>query len=218
MAEKIQPRQFHYPVVALVEHNSKTIATVDRRLGQADLFGGGLKTIAGSQAFRNYSAVTGVAQLNKAGDFRGVVVSAKWRTVFRISSTAGEYLENLGYISGIAAGLAEAAPKIDAILGSSDSYGVKGLQLTAIAGTISERTLLGVIPAGTHLIYKSLEGWCMIAGLLGASGFSRGGIQVLENADTLVQTTFSTVTDTNNQGQAVWQVIDYVMTPRSSKR
>jgi hypothetical protein len=88
----------------------------------------------------------------------------------------------------------------------------KGLRISGLAGTIAQRVLTGVVPAGTHLIYRSLEGWCMLAGLAGgpvATGAS-SCVNTLQNADALVQSTFRTVTDTRIQAKAVWWVIDLV--------
>jgi hypothetical protein len=131
----------------------------------------------------------------------------------------GEYAENLGYLAAIGAGVAEQAPRIEQILNGRGDPVVKGLQITSIAGTIAERALLGVIPTGTHLIYRSLEGWCMIAGLPGGKmgSASAEGIKVLQSADALVQTTFNQVTDTDNQAKAFWFVVSAVTSPRSKR-
>ncbi len=86
---------------------------------------------------------------------------------------------------------------------------MKGMQISAIASTIAQRALLGAIPAGTHLIYRSLEGWCMLFGLAGGQTQAAAGIKTLKYADTLVQTSFQSLTDTKNQSK--W-IIDIVTT------
>ena len=128
----------------------------------------------------------------------------------------GEYIENAGYLAAVAVGIVESAPKIEAIVSSSDNAALKGMQISATVGTIAQRALLGVVPAGAHLIYRSLEGWCRIVGLAGAKAEPAASqcIEVLQHADTLVQTTFKTVTDTSNQSKVIWSVIDFVTSPR----
>ena len=178
-----------------------------------------LHSVAGGRAVRYYNAITQTAKLNKASNYRGMVISRKWNTVFRFTSEDshfGKYLKNVGYLTGLAAGIVEAAPQIEAIMASSDSAKVKALQMTAIASTIAQRVLAGGIPAGVHLIYKSLEGYAMLASLAGGKvgAVANQTISTLERADALVQTTFKTVTDTREQSKAAWWVIDYVATPR----
>jgi hypothetical protein len=215
-AKSIQHVAHHHPVVELIHSQHRAAEQVDLRVGQADLGRIAMQVVMGGRAFRDYSALSNTAVLNKAGNFRGMVVSAKWNTLFRHTSHIGEYMENIGYLASLASGFAEAAPQIETILGSSDSATLKGMQLSSKASTIAQRALVGVVPAGAHLIYRSLEGWCMIAGLAGGkvqSGASQC-IATLRSADTLVQTTFRTLTDTSNQSKVVWQVINFLTYPR----
>jgi hypothetical protein len=117
-----------------------------------------------------------------------MVVSAKWHTLFHHTSDVGEYMENIGYLASLASGIAEAGPRIERIYSSSDSPVLKGMQTSAIASTIAQRALLGVVPGGAHVIYRSLEGWCMLAGLMGGKAQSGAArcIGTLQYADTLV--------------------------------
>lgn len=211
-----------YPVLELLHHQRETIATVDRRLGQADLGRTAVQMVAGGRAFRIYHPLTDMVGLNSASapNLRGMVQSAKWRTIFQHTSEAGEYMENIGYLAAFAAELAHAAPRIDMIMDSSDSAVLKGMQLSGLAGTIAQRVLMGVVPAGAHLMYLSLQGWCMLFGLAGgkAQAGSAEGIRTLHSADTLVNTTFQTVTDTDVQSKAVWTVINFFTKPRSGSR
>jgi hypothetical protein len=210
-------RIHNHPLIEIVHNHHTAAEKVDQRVGQADLARIVMQAVMGGRAFRNYNALSNAAGLNTAGNLRGMVVSAKWRTVFRNTSHVGEYMENLGYLTAIAAGIVESAPKIETILGASDRGTLKGMKLSALASTIAQRALLGVVPAGAHMIYRSLEGWCMIAGLAGGNAQldASQGIKTLKQADALVQTTFQTVTDTNNQSKAVWWVIDVMTFPRT---
>ncbi|HLG98906.1 MAG TPA: hypothetical protein VKX49_21525 [Bryobacteraceae bacterium] len=202
----------HYPVIELVHSQHKLAEKVDHRWGQADLGRIGLQAVMGGRAFRNYQALSNRVGLNVAGNFRGMVVSARWKVLFRHTSHVGEYMENVGYLAALASGIAESAPKIETILASSDSSTLKGMQIAATASTIAQRALLGVVPAGAHIIYRSLEGWCRVVGLAGGKAEFAASqcVNTLKYADTLVQTTFKTVTDTSNQSKAVWSVIDVV--------
>lgn len=147
-----------------------------------------------------------------------MVASAKWRTVFRFANQVHDHLEHVGYIASFAAGLSESAPRIQQIVSSPESAFVKGLQLSSLAGTIAQRSLVGSVPAGVHLIYKSLEGWLMIAGLAGGKtqSVAAQGIETLHRADALVQSTYRTITDTSNQSKAFWWVVDLAVHPRKS--
>jgi hypothetical protein len=208
-----------FPVLELVHSGGKSAGKLDDRLGQVDLGRTAVSRAVGARAFRNYNALTDVIELNKSGNLRGMVVSSKWHTVFRHisdSSKLGEYMENIGYLAALAHGIAESAPEFEEILRSQDSATLKGMQMLATAGTISERALLGVVPAGAHMIYRSLEGWCMLAGLAGGKAEAGASqcISTLHSADTLVQTTFKTISDTNNQSKAAWWVIDFVTSSR----
>ena len=121
----------------------------------------------------------------------------------------GKAFDGLGYFVSVASELAESAPKIDKIMDSSESMTIKGLKLTATAGTIAERVLAGAVSSGVHMIYKSVSGYCMMAGLAGFDKSSQQCLQTINNADTLVQTTFKQLTDTENQAKAFWWVVDF---------
>jgi hypothetical protein len=205
-------------MIELIHSQHKTAEKVDTRLGQIDLGRTAVQAVMGGRAFGNhYDVFSNAVELNSVGDYRGVVFSAKWRTLFQHTSHVGEYTENIGYLATLAAGIAESAPKIETILGSSDSSTLKGMRISATASTIAQRALLGAVPAGAHMIYRSLEGWCMIAGLTGrkAQAATSQSINTLQHADTLVQTTFRTLTDTSNQSRAVWLAINFMTSPRA---
>ncbi len=200
------------PVVNIIHDQKEVADRVDTFFNYADNARIGARIVAGAQAFRKYDALSNAIGLNQVGNLRGMVVSQRWRTIFNVVEKSDRSLTRLGAVAALVAGLIEAAPEIELTLESRDSALVKGLKITTLAGTISERMLLGVLPFGTHLIYKSLEGWLMLGGLMGgrAGRASAQGISILENADTLVQTTFTTWTDTQTQGEALWRVVNVI--------
>lgn len=214
-----QPHHQHCPVLDVIHHGHKAAELADRRAGQADLVRTSLQMVAGGRAFRDYSALANRVGLNRAGNLRGMIVSSRWRTIFGHLGHVGEYMENIGYLAAIGAGIVESTSRFDAIWHSSDPPALKILQTSSIAGTIAQRALLGVVPAGTHLIYRSLEGWCMLAGLAGGrmEPVASQGIKILRSADTLVNTTFRTVTDTTNQSNVVWSVVNFTTLPKDRK-
>lgn len=183
-----------HPVVEIVSH-------VDQAVDHAGHANDAVRTVAGNRAFRVYSAAQ--PALNSSGDLRGMVKSARWRVVFNYSSKIGEHLENIGTLASFAANVAEMWNEFEAVAKSSDPVTVKGMRFAAAAGTAAERTLLGSIPAGVHLIYLSLQGWCQIAGLAGGrieAGASEC-VNTLKTADAIVKKSFSAITDTANQAK-----------------
>jgi hypothetical protein len=214
-----QNHKSHRPVLELIHRTEKAVAHFDHCHSQVDLGNTAIGALAGARAFRDYDWLTNAAATNAAGNLRGMVVSAKWRVAFRYSDRIGKHLGNSGLLAAFAAGIGEAEEELGQLANSNDSALIKGARIAAIAGTAALRALGGTVPAGTHLIYKSLQGWCMLAGLAGGK-VEFGANQcvgTLQLADTLVQSTFKTMTDTQNQSKAVWWVVDTVLSPRSRK-
>jgi hypothetical protein len=208
-----------HPMIELVHRHHQTAEKILDGVGNANDSRSALTAVAGLRAFRNYDVPSQVFHLSRAGNARGMVLSRRWRTVFRHvndESHLGRYMENAGYLATLASGIIDSAPKIEAVLGSSDPASLKGMRLSAIAGTVAQRALLDFVPTGAHLIYQSLEGWCMIAGLAGGKAESAAseGIKTLQYADTLVHTSFRALTDTDNQSKAVWWLVDLATSRR----
>lgn len=77
-----------YPVIQLVHAQSGAAEKIDDRWTQLDLGRMGLQAFIGGRAFRSYDVLSNTVGLNQAGDLRGMVVSAKWATLFRYTSDA----------------------------------------------------------------------------------------------------------------------------------
>src|SRR4051812_36664455 len=86
----------HHPMIGLIHSQHKAAEDVSYRSHQATLGRIGLQAVFGGRAFREYHALSERIGVNKAGNFRGMVVSAKWKTLFRHTSQVGEYMENIG--------------------------------------------------------------------------------------------------------------------------
>jgi hypothetical protein len=207
----------HHPILEIVHESHENVEGAARVLDNSDLATKSVRAVTGARAFSDYHLLTAAVGHNRSGKLRGVVISAKWRSAFAYTSKVGEAAGNLGLLASFAASLAEAAPEVDRIIGSTEAKVVKGARLAAIGGTAAQRALIGVVPAGLHLASRALEGWSMIAGLAGgkAKSISSKAIGTIRHADTLVQSTFKTVAETQKQADGFWWVIHTVLSPRS---
>lgn len=168
-----------------------------------------LKVISASEAFSKYNWLTNVPGLNASGNLRGMVLSSDWRVVFDVSSDVLEAMGNVTLIAGFAANIADQWGATKAILNSSEPAVLKGLRLTALAGTASERTLGGAVSSGASLIFQSLQGYCLLGGLAGgtAQSYSNACVAHLQGANRWVQTQFNMWTDTTKQGELIYHVV-----------
>lgn len=169
----------------------------------------GFKAVAASHTFRKYgflNVLQNTYPTNIAGNFRGIVISARWKTVFHYISERGERLENFGTIVSFAANVAEMGHEFEAVHYYETDATLKSMRYAALAGTAAERTLAGIVTGGVHLTYKSMEGYCMMLGLLGGSAQSAANqcITTLDHADYFVQTSVKKITDTSNQSYAIY--------------
>jgi uncharacterized protein YbcV (DUF1398 family) len=217
--QKLHNHRLHNPMLEIIHESHNKVEQGAKALDEAELVKVSVRALAGGRAFREYRWLTDAVGNNRSGNLRGMVVSAKWRTAFTYTGEVGEQLENVGLLASFVAAVVQVAPEVDRIFQSTEAITVRGMRLTAIAGTAAQRALFGVVPAGVHLIYRSLEGWFMIGGLAGgrAQSVSSKCVSTVRRADTLVQTTFRMVTDTRNQAGTVWWVIDTVLSPRSNR-
>ena len=219
-----------------LDRASKLISNVDYRLSQADLVQKVAITVAGVHAFRRYNWLSHEPAMNATGNLRGMVVNPECRAAFRFFEGTDKYMNTIGLLAGVAAGLGEALPEIKHIMGSEEPVSLKGTRMVAIASTVCQRTLLGIVPVGFHTAYKSLQGWCMMVGLLGGKWKSGAdfSIEALKDADMSVQSNFKALTDTTNQAwsfyhprdakrvvdnrlKEFWLAVDTVLIPRRNK-
>jgi hypothetical protein len=180
------------------------------------------------RAYHQSSWLSEVIATNTKGKLGGMVKSAKARVIYLLAGgedrgtippdirSALEDVKRYEYyltVASFAAGVVEDLPRIIEIAHSRSSYEHKGLRLAGIASTAAMRAWAGAVPFGAHAIYKGFEGYCMIGGLIATRsvvGATHYG-QVFRNADTLVQSTFKTITEADNQ----WWLITTVVSPRA---
>ncbi|HEY7334573.1 MAG TPA: hypothetical protein VH639_06790 [Bryobacteraceae bacterium] len=194
-----------HPILEFVHPGYETLMDVHRYASRVELGKLAVMSWSGAHAFREYNWLTMEPVKNISGNLRGMVISAKWRTAFNFleESKAAQSLEKIGLVAGFTTALAEKHEEFETIFGSEDPAFLKGLQYAAIAGTAAEKALAGGARFGVHAIYRSLEGWCMIAGLLGARSSSAKAIETIDRADRYVKTAFDAITDTTNQAAAL---------------
>src|SRR4051794_15032523 len=114
-----------------------------------------LKFYQGNKAFRNYSWLRNAPVLNKSGNFRGMVVNAKWRTVFNMTVERAEKLEKWGgylAVAGVALDVIKQHERIGSILASPMSASEKAQRLTALGSMAIFNAVGSVVPLGAHLI------------------------------------------------------------------
>lgn len=102
----------------------------------------GVHAISGSQAFSRYNWLKDIAGLsgvglNKAGNLRGIVISAKWRTVYKISGGVGDALLVLSF----AKEAYRSVPEMERIFSSADSSDIKAARISSQVSGICLRTL-----------------------------------------------------------------------------
>jgi len=194
--------RFHQSPIIEIIHVSDSLA------GSVEGAGKVLKLVSAAEAFRRYDWLRGVPFTNISGNLRGMVISAKWKAIFETTSDTLETIGKITLIAGFAANIADQAGSIGSIIHSDEPAYMKGLRLTTIAGTAAERTLLSPVSAGSSLLSKSLQGYCMMAGLPGgrAQTFSTACVSNLQKANNIVQSKFKLVTDTNNQAKAIYWI------------
>ena len=128
-----------------------------------------VKVVAGSEAFRKYNWLAGVPVLNSAGNLRGMVVNPRMRAIYTMSVNFGEKLAKADQALGLASIFIEIAkdyPRLQQAFDSDAPLNDKGPLMLSLASMAILRAVTGVVPAGAHLLAKSLEGYCDLAFVL----------------------------------------------------
>ena len=131
-------------------------------------------------------------RMNSVGNLRGMVVSKPLRTVFNISTDIAQkfakYDSALG-MAGIVVELSKDSSKLWAISNSSLPEPEKWRQSLLITSTAILRSVTGLVPASSHLVAKSLEGYIEVGGYLtGGQRRADEWVGYIRQGDVLVQT------------------------------
>jgi hypothetical protein len=155
------------------------------------------KAVSASEAFRKYDWLRNVPVRNASGDFRGMVVSKRWATIFNFAENALKPIEKIVLLATLAENIVKAHHEIDSILASKDDSNTKAARLSTQVSSIAIRTVGGIVPAGAHVLATSLSGYCQIAGLTGLQEATRVD-QKLRSLDAFITSFFDKVTDGEN--------------------
>ena len=203
----------HHPPILEIVH--PILDTTDKVFDGADKLRTAFKVVAASEAFRHYGVLNILRwklPRNVAGNFRGMVRSARWNTYFHYVTEHGEWLSNVGTFASFAANLAELGNEFEKVHRSKADRVLAAGQYAALAGTAAERVLTGTVTGSVHLAYMSMRGYCMMLGLAGgrAQTAANACIATLNRADSYVTTAEHAITDTKNQAGAVYWAADAV--------
>jgi hypothetical protein len=136
-----------------------------------------------------------------------------------VISPYADAVGNIATVASIASNAIDLAPQFEAVYASRDSEWVKGLKYTSLAGTVAQRTLAGFVTGGVHLIYLPLIYGCsrVAQAKEGTDVGTAASVcsQVFQDADALVQTSATYVTDPMNQQRWLQTVVSIVL-PQSA--
>jgi hypothetical protein len=183
----------------------------DRVLGNVSYAANGFRAITGLQAFRAYDWMTDTAALNLVGDFRGMVVSARWATAYSVVSSAADVIGNVATVASIASNIIDLAPQFEQVYQSRDSGIVKAQKYSLLTSIVAQKTLAGIVTGGVHLIYLPLIAGCDAAAKAAGDGPVASAAyvcsQAVQDADALVQKSANYLTDPANQQKVLMNLV-----------
>ena len=183
----------------------------DKIYGNASYAANGFRALTGLQAFRGYDWMTDTRTLNSANNFRGMVISARWGTVYEVISPTANAIGTIATVASIASNAVDMAPQFEAVYRSKDDARIKVLKYTSLTGIVAQKTLAGVITGGVHLIYLPLILGCDELAKVGGGGriSSAASVcsEVVKNADALVKNSANYATDPSNQQRWLQTVV-----------
>jgi hypothetical protein len=175
----------------------------DSWLGNVSYAANGFNAITGLQAFRSYDWMTDTAALNSVGDFRGMVVSARWASAYSVVSPAANALGNVATVASLASNMIDLAPQFELVYQSRGSAADKAQRYSLLTSIVAQKTLLGIVTGGVHLIYLPLIAGCSATAKAAGSGPVASAAyvcsQVFQSADVLVKSSANYLTDPANQ-------------------
>lgn len=193
------PRRFTSPVLELVFEKDGVLKKGQDFLDNVGTIVGDVKTYAGTNAFRVYNVWTDSIGKNSIKTMQGMVKSARWKSVFKFTAETGEYIEYIALLASFASNVAEAKPEFDAICNSKYSDALKAARIAELARAVANRTAIGIVTGGVHMMYQALKGWCMIGGALTGglqNAQSNQCVQIISKADLYVESAGKWVADT----------------------
>ena len=192
-------------VVVQIAHNFDSV------MGNVSYAANGFRAITGLQAFRSYDWMTDTAALNSVGDFRGMVVSARWASAYTVVSSAANIIGNVATVASIAGNVIDLSPQFEQNFKGKDPAVVKAQKYSLLTSIVAQKTLAGIVTGGVHLIYLPIIASCGAVAKAGGDGGITSAADVcsavFQNADALVQNTANYLTDPANQQKVLMNLV-----------
>jgi hypothetical protein len=117
--------------------------------------------IALPNAFRKYSWLHLAPEVNKSANFRGIIISSRWKSVYQISRKVRTYAEHLGTLATVGSAVLSSVDEIEEVWKSSAPAAQKAAQLSTQLSSMALRVITGtlVIPE-TQAILSVLSTTC----------------------------------------------------------
>ncbi len=183
----------------------------DKVLGNVSYAANGFRAITGLEAFRSYDWMTDTAALNVAGNFRGMVISARWATAYQVVGTTANVIGNVATVASLASNIINLAPQFEQVYRSRDSGLAKAQRYSLLTSIVAQKTLMGIITGGVHLIYTPLIFGCgAVAKAAGDGKVASAAFvcsQVVQSADALVQKSADYLTNPDNQQRVIVNLV-----------
>src|ERR1035441_652423 len=109
---------------------------------------GVVRMISALEAYRRFSWIMDAPVLNAAGNYRGMVISAQWKTVYVYSSSVADKAQNIAILLSVADELMKSRQQITAIVNGNDDGYTKAAKLSSQVSGIALR-VLGHLATGT---------------------------------------------------------------------
>lgn len=201
----IHSPHFHLPIHAVIEVTHDVTEKLEKGVERVTHGTKAFKLMSGTVAFRHYDWLHNLPRVNVSGNFRGMVLSAKWKSAFLISSRAAEGLEKveplatkLNLYASLALNLAHAVPDFERVAKSQDDAAVKIGKFGALAASVSSKTLIGVVEGPSHAVLHGLSKAFSTAGMFFHNGAITNAGQLVDKADINVVNLADNVTNPKN--------------------
>jgi hypothetical protein len=181
----------------------------DKVVGNTSYAINGFRAMTGLQGFRSYSWMTDTAATNAVGNFRGMVISARWASAYNVISPIAKVAENLATVASLAGNIMDMAPQFEKVYRSNSNAAVKAQQISLLTSVVAQKTLAGIITGGVHLIYLPLILSCGAAARTGGRIGAAANVcsTVVGTADALVQSSANYLTNPANQQRVIQSLV-----------
>jgi hypothetical protein len=171
-----------------------------------------VKAISLPNAFRKYSWLHLAPEVNKSGNFRGIIISSRWKSIYQVSTKVGTYAEHVGVFAAVGGAVLSSVDEIEEIWKSAAPTGEKAAQLSTQLSSMAFRVITGtlVVPE-TQAILSALSTTCSVLSRLAPKRNERLGVikQSVDDYKNDITTKFLHFTD----GNVLYHFIDLTINP-----